>query len=289
MKIKSVVVGVMLLSTILALGYNGIGIKDEKRLEKAVEKIPILTLEEILQGKLPISFKDALKEAISHNTKILKDVNKSESKIIALKIAKMGWVDKKHLGWYFIFIMKDPSGGEWENPIMVLGKNNCVPFLEDNKEKSNKKESSMFIFASFRDCNINVQDEKRLALEFEKIPILTSEEILQGKLPISFKDALNEAISHNEKILKRLNKKDLKITNLKMAKVGWVDKKHFGWCFIFSVKDPSGSEWENHIMVLGKNSCVPFLDEIDPKKEQMKTSKTASSNLFRSIWFPIKK
>ena len=38
MKIKSVVVGVLLLSTISALGYGGIAIKDEKRLKKAVEK-----------------------------------------------------------------------------------------------------------------------------------------------------------------------------------------------------------------------------------------------------------
>jgi len=124
-----------------------------------------------------------------------------------------------------------------------------------------------FIFVSFGYCGIDVQDEKRLALEFEKIPILTSEEILQGKLPISFKDALKEAIAHNEKILKKLNKAQSKIVNLELAKLGWVDKKHLGWYFIFRVKDPSGSEWENHIMVLGKNSCVPFLDEIDPKKE----------------------
>ena len=142
MKIKSVVVGVLLLSTISALGYGGIAIKDEKRLKKAIEKMPVSKPEEVLKGKLFLSYQDALKEAISHNTKMLKELNKPESKIIALKIAKMNWMDKKHLGWYFVFIVKDPSGGEWENPIMVLGKNNCQPFLKDNKEKSNKKEST---------------------------------------------------------------------------------------------------------------------------------------------------
>jgi hypothetical protein len=124
---------------------------------------------------------------------------------------------------------------------------------------------------------IKIDDEDRLRNIINDIPKITQKDALSGKTTIAYDEAIKEALYHTHKIIdKRFNNRIVEISELRWAKLYWIEEGRLGWHFCFGVVDEAKMLTEIEIYVISKGNCIPFIEEVEKvAREESKGSEAA--------------